>query len=89
MKLIKIQGKLYNLLGMYGGKVYVSKLFDVNNNVVKKGIIWEMQPFYWDKDINYLLKSFIYIIRYFKVDVFGNSQFKIDIGLKTIYNGST
>lgn len=80
MRLIEIQGVLYNQLGMYGGKVYLGKPLDVNNEVVKAGIIWEMQPFKDEKEINTLIKTFVYVVRYFSRDVFGQSQFLKDIG---------
>lgn len=64
LKLMKVEGKIYNILGLYGGYIYLGNPNDVNNDVVKSGVIWEMQPFYGDvPKINYLYFS---LARYFK-----------------------
>ena len=80
MKLIKINGKLYHQLGMHDGHASVGELFDVNNEVVDRLFIWGNQTFF-DSEINPHIKSFVYIVRYFKKDVYGRSKFKEDIGL--------
>lgn len=49
-ELINIQGKWYHLLGMYGGVAYLSDLFDIGNEVCKSGVIWEMQPFFYQNE---------------------------------------
>lgn len=75
LKLMRVEGKIYNVLGLNGGYIYLGNPYDVNNGVLKKGVIWEMQPFFDDvPKINYLYFS---LARYFKKDVFGNSDFKI------------
>jgi hypothetical protein len=51
MEFIKVQNKLYTVLGMYGGYAYLGLPLDVNNDVVKNGVIWEMQPFYWENTL--------------------------------------
>lgn len=79
MRYIKVEGIIYTQLGMYGGKVHLGKTTDVNNEVVKDGVIWEMQPFLYESEFSKLDKlCVIYynIIRFFKVDVFGKSEFK-------------
>ena len=45
LKLINVQGKIYNVLAMYGGNIFLGSPSDTNNDVVREGIIWEMQPF--------------------------------------------
>lgn len=74
LKLKRIHGKIYNVLGLYGGNIYLGNPYDVNNDVIKKGVIWEMQPFHKDVPMTKIL--YFYLIRYFKKDVFGNSDFK-------------
>jgi len=79
MTYIKVQGTIYNQIGMYGGNVHLGKATDVNNDVVKEGVIWEMQPFLNENEFSKVDKvKLIYynIIRFFKVDVFGRSSFK-------------
>lgn len=78
-KFIKVQGKIYLLLGMYGGVAHLGLPLDVNNESAKRIIIWESQPFFHEHEFG--LKDRIYIqycllIRFFKSDVFGNSKFK-------------
>ena len=80
MKLIKINGKLYYQLSIHDGHVSVGRLFDVNNEVVDRVFIWEDKTFF-DSEINPHKKSLVYIIRYFKKDVFGRSKFKESVGL--------
>lgn len=78
-KFIKVQGKIYLLLGMYGGHAHLGLPFDVNNDVVQSCVIWEKQPFYNENEFGLRDRAFVNIsllIRYFKVDVFGNSNFK-------------
>lgn len=81
MEFFKLKGKVYHLLGMYGGVAYLGKPLDVNNGVVWSGVIWENQPFSYDHEINPYVKTFFYVLRYFKRDQFGNSQFSKDLGL--------
>jgi hypothetical protein len=45
LKLIKVQGKIYSQLGLYGGRIYLGNPQGIKNNVIRKGVIWEMQPF--------------------------------------------
>ena len=76
MKYVWIQGKYYSQLGLYGGKIYLGKPTDVNNEVVKSGVIWEMQPFFCNEEVSKIVKHYFNIIRFFKVDIWGNSKFK-------------
>ena len=72
-ELIKVKGKFYNLLGLYGGTCYLSSPYDINNEVILlDDIIWKMQPFYWEKEIkfNKLIKLYFNIIRYFKTKIY-------------------
>jgi hypothetical protein len=66
--IINVQGKWYNLLLMSGGKAYLSNLFDTYNEVEKEGVIWEMQPFFYQNEIWYgpILQKIIYKLRQFK-----------------------
>lgn len=76
---IKVQGKIYLLLGMYGGHAHLGLPFDVNNDVIQSCVIWEKQPFYNENEFGFKDRVFVNIcllVRYFKVDVFGNSNFK-------------
>jgi hypothetical protein len=52
---------------MYGGVFYVSNVFDIDNNVVDSGIIWENQPFYYASELWYggFITFFISCIRFF------------------------
>lgn len=77
MKLIKINGKLYREMLMSNGTTYCAELFDVNNEVAFSGVIWNNQPFEYVE--NFLLKTLIYVVNYFKKDCFGNSQFLKEI----------
>jgi hypothetical protein len=67
-EIIKVQGKWYNLLAIYSGRCYLSKLTDIKNDIVKDGVIWEMQPFFYENEKWYgnLLKKWALIIRWFK-----------------------
>jgi hypothetical protein len=79
MTYIKVRGIIYNQIGMYGGYVYLGKPTDVNNDVLYEGLIWEMQPFLYESEFSKVdnLKLIFYnIVRFFKVDVFGKSDFK-------------
>jgi len=49
-RIINVQGKWYNLLGMYGGRCYLGKITDSYNEIIKSGIIWEMQPFFYQNE---------------------------------------
>lgn len=64
-KIIKVQGKWYNLLGMWGGQCYLGNLTDMDNEVEKSGIIWEMQPFFYEDEVWYgkYIKNLYNIIR--------------------------
>jgi len=76
---IKVQGKIYHLLGLYGGHASLGLPFDVNNDVVQSCVIWEKQPFLNESEFGIKDKLFVNIcllVRYFKVDVFKNSEFK-------------
>lgn len=81
MKYIKVNGIIYNQIvtTMYGSYVYLGKATDVNNDVVKEGVIWEMQPFYYESEfskVDKLCVIYYNIVRFFKVNVFGKSDFK-------------
>lgn len=67
-EIIKVQGKWYNLLAIYSGRCYLSKLTDIKNDIVKEGVIWEMQPFFYENEKWYglLLKKCAMLIRRFK-----------------------
>jgi len=76
---IKVHNKIYLLLGMYGGYAHLGLPFDVNNNVIERGVIWEKQPFYHENEFGFKDRAFVQLcllVRYFKIDVFGNSGFK-------------
>lgn len=75
-KYMKIQGKYYHLLGMYGGNAHLGEPTDVNNEVVKSDIIWFMQPFFWHTQTPFYVRWYYDTIRFFKVDVFGRSGFR-------------
>jgi hypothetical protein len=67
-EIINIQGKWYNLIDMFGGRVFVSGLFDTNNDLMdinESNCLWEMQPFFYEKERWYgsLLKRFAQLIR--------------------------
>ena len=70
-KIINIQGKWYRLLLMSGGKAYLSSLYDLDNEVHKEGIIWKMQPFFYQDEIWYgnIYQGFINAIRYFEKSI--------------------
>ena len=67
-KIINIQGKWYRLLLMSGGKAYLSSLYDLDNEVHQEGIIWKMQPFFYQDEIWYgnIYQRYINIIRTLK-----------------------
>jgi hypothetical protein len=78
-KFIKVQGKVYLLLGMYGGVAHLGLPFDVNNESVERCVIWEKQPFYNETEFGFKDRAFVQLcllVRYFKTDVFDNSGFK-------------
>lgn len=75
-KFILIQDMLYILLGMYGGRVYLGKPTDVNNEIVLSGIIWKIQPFEFHKKTKRIKILYYRIIRFFKQNCFGHSDFK-------------
>ena len=79
MKLIKIQDKHYNLLYLWNGEAHLGGLYDVNNESHKKIVIWENQPFINNIDIPSYIKTWVYIIRYFKKDAFGRSMFNLKL----------
>lgn len=68
MKLIKINGVWYKVLMMSGGYSYLSGVFDVNNNVKKSGVLWEMGPHFYSDEFWYggIMSSCVNLIRYFK-----------------------
>ncbi len=74
LKLIKVQGKIYSIVGIYGGYIHLGNPYDVNNEVIKEGVIWEMQPFY--EELPQIINLYYSFIRFFKTDVFGKSEFK-------------
>jgi hypothetical protein len=74
LKLIKVQGKIYSQLGLYGGRIYLGNPYNVNNDVVKDGVIWEMQPFF--EKVPFYIYFYFNFIRYFKKDVFNKSEYK-------------
>ena len=65
-KLINIKGKWYILLGMHGGYYCTSSLFDINNDIINKGVIWENQPFFYEHEFWYG-KLLRFIVRYIRV----------------------
>ena len=67
-KLIKVQGEWFILLGMNGGMASLGSLWNINNCVVRRGIIWEMQPFCYQHEFWYgkILQSIVYKIRQIK-----------------------
>lgn len=67
-EIINIQGKWYNYLGAWGGRCYLGKTTDVYNEVEKSGIIWNMQPFFYQNEIWYgsLLCKWYKLIRLLK-----------------------
>lgn len=77
-ELIKIKGKWFLLLGMYGGHFSCSNLFDVNNDICLQGVIWEHQPFFEQNEVwyggllNFLVHKIRIIIQFVKGDAFGN-----------------
>lgn len=69
-EIINIQGKWYNLIDMFGGRVFVSELLDTNNDLIdinESNCLWQMQPFFYEKERWYgsLLKHFVIFVRYF------------------------
>lgn len=42
MKYIWVQGKYYSQLGMFGGVVHLGRPTDVNNESIRREIIWEV-----------------------------------------------
>lgn len=75
-KFMRVQGQLYCLLGMYGGIASLSKPTDVNNQVVKRGVIWEMQPFQFHQETKSIKILYYRTVRFFKKDVWGRSDFQ-------------
>lgn len=59
MKFIKVQGKTYTLLGLNDGNVSLGLKFDLNNEVVKNGVIWDMQPWKYRSKLYCVLNNFI------------------------------
>jgi len=53
---------------MYGGRAYLSNLLDTYNEVEKEGVIWEMQPFFYQNEIWYgnILQKIINKVRILK-----------------------
>ncbi|OYX82451.1 MAG: hypothetical protein B7Y83_14725 [Flavobacteriales bacterium 32-34-25] len=74
LNLMKVGNKTYLILGLYGGYVYLGNPYDINNEVIKEGVIWEMQPFH--EKIPKIINLYYSFIRFFKIDVFGKSEFK-------------
>jgi len=76
-RIIRINNKTYHLLGMYWGRAHCGELLDVNNEEVWSGIIWHHQPFWIDDEVPFafIIKTYCYVIRYFKKDVWGRSEF--------------
>ena len=68
--IIKVQGKLYRLLLMSGGRAYLSGLFDLDNEVKREGVIWLMTPVLYQNELWYgdMLKWCVGIIRKIKSD---------------------
>lgn len=74
IKFITVNGEHYTLLGMYSGIAHLGKPLDVNNNIIKSGIIWEMGG--WKYGIPFFKTIRFIIYRFFKKDCFGNWGFK-------------
>ena len=66
-EIIKVQGKWYHLLGMWGGQCYLGNVTDICNEVEKEGIIWNMQPFFHENEVWYgsLIKRWFNTKRWF------------------------
>lgn len=65
-EIINIQGKWYNHLGTWSGKCYLGKITDHYNEVEKEGIIWNLQPFFYQNEVWYgkILYMWFKIIRW-------------------------
>lgn len=72
LKLIKVQGEIYSKLGIYGGRIYLGNPYNINNQSVKHGLMWEMQPF--SEKVPFYI--YFYFIWSFKKDVFDKSEYK-------------
>lgn len=73
-KFIKIQDKYYTILSLHGWSICLGRPTDVNNEIVKRGIIWEMSPFSHPSKIN--IYVIVYrLIRFFKPNVWRQSDF--------------
>jgi hypothetical protein len=83
MKFIKVEGKIYEELSMNGGRVTLGEPTDPNREVIKEGVVWGMGKVEFDEDINYFIKTYFYVLRYFKKDVFGRSNFLDSVGKTT------
>ena len=59
MKYIEVQGVIYTELGCYGGNIHLGRKFDLNNEVVKTGVIWEMQPWKYKSKLYGLKTDFL------------------------------
>lgn len=73
-KLIQIEGKWYIILSMSDGFCYASKLFDINNDDVKNGVIWKFNSFYYQNEKWYggILKYTVKLIRAIKYLLVGD-----------------
>jgi hypothetical protein len=74
-KLIKIDNKWYNLLYLQGGYFYVGEIFDINNNVIKQGVIWEQKRFFEQHEFwyGYIFNKTVRLIRFIKQLIFGDA----------------
>ena len=63
-KIIKIEGVWYHLFDFDGGVVYAGKIYDLDNEVEKSGVIWYFDSFYEQHEFWYgviLLKWYKFI----------------------------
>lgn len=73
-KFIKIQGRYYTILSLHGGYICLGHPTDVNNDIVKRGIIWEMSPFSYPSKFNIYVITYRFI-RFFKPNIWMQSDF--------------
>jgi len=59
MKTININGKYYTLLSLQGGFVHCGQLFDLGNDSILSGLIYELGSWYYPPDWISLSVNFI------------------------------
>lgn len=70
LELINVQGKIYNILAIYGGNIFLGNPYGLNNDIVREGTIWEMQPF--NEKIPKAKYYYYSVIRFFKFFCFNS-----------------